>query len=182
HLRAFWQQLDATQQNAVRETLYSAEGFFNAERFRARYGSLPNFGEKNDRYGYRINPSLLRLFLYSHDRYNNYPGTLIPEDLQERLRAFVPPPAPPKLETVDELPEFFERSEKEYEFSDDPADVGPTVYMHNRVFELRRPRGVKEIVQRLPLQRRDTERAAAQDVVTLLRLVDKGKVAVSDKT
>jgi hypothetical protein len=57
HLRALWQQLDETQQNAVRETLYSAEGFFNAERFRARYSSLPNFGEPVDNWRYRINPS-----------------------------------------------------------------------------------------------------------------------------
>ena len=37
-------------------------------------------------------------------------------------------------------------------------------------------------VQRLPIIRSDTEHAAQQDVQTVLRLIDKGKVAVSDKT
>ena len=47
---------------------------------------------------------------------------------------------------------------------------------------MRRPKSVKDVVHRIPLFRRDTERAAQQDLLTTLRLIDKGKVAVSDKT
>jgi hypothetical protein len=41
---------------------------------------------------------------------------------------------------------------------------------------------VKTVTHHLPLVRRDTERAAQQDLHTVLRLLDKGKSVVSEKT
>jgi hypothetical protein len=47
---------------------------------------------------------------------------------------------------------------------------------------VRRPKTVREIIRRIPLVRRDTERVVPQDLLARLQLIDKGKVLVSDKT
>src|SRR5437762_98057 len=87
-LRELWKQLDEKQKLAVAETIYSADGVFNAHRFRAKYGELPVFGTKKDRRGYGEIPSLLRLFLYRAYRYSDG-GSVVPQDLKQRLLSFV---------------------------------------------------------------------------------------------
>ena len=47
-LRAAWDCLDATQQLAVGEVLHGHGGAFSANRFRARYGKLPEAPEASD--------------------------------------------------------------------------------------------------------------------------------------
>jgi hypothetical protein len=201
-LRALWAQLDETQQHAVREALYNG-GLFNAARFRAKYGASPTFRVSDRRYGwgYQSDPTPLCLFIYG--------DAVIPGDLQARLREFVSPPEATALRSTDELPEFFERREEHYVFDDDeddedllddddfdddededdgakaaakPRDIlifGPG----KRVYRLtNRPHEKKVEIERIPLVKRDTERAAGQDLQTVLRLIDKGRVAVSDKT
>ncbi|HEV7835588.1 MAG TPA: hypothetical protein VGP09_19735 [Caballeronia sp.] len=37
-LRALWDRLDDIQRTAVAETAYALEGFFDGDRFRAKYG------------------------------------------------------------------------------------------------------------------------------------------------
>ena len=93
-LRALWEQLDATQKLAVAETIYADESVFNAARFRAKYGELPVFGTKKDRWGDRESPSLLRLFLYPAQRYSDG-ASVVPEDLKQHLLSFVPKPSGP---------------------------------------------------------------------------------------
>jgi len=179
-LRELWEQLDEKQKLAVAETIYSAAGVFNAHRFSARYGELPVFGTKKDRYGYGEIPSLLRLFLYRAYRYNDG-ASVVPEDLRQRLLSFVPWPSGPALKSTDELPEHFELVEKEYEWQE--GDQGITVIMGKKAFQMPRQQPkVKTVTRQIPLTRRDTERAVQQDLQTVLRLIDKGKVAASEKT
>ena len=180
-LRALWEQLDDFQQKAVSELTHSPDGYFRADRFKARYGALPMFEQKKDAWDYHGQPTLLRLFIYRSGRYNNH-SSVLPADLRQRLLGFVPAPAAPALRAIDELPEFYELTEKEYEFSDDDSNKSLTVFSGNKVYEMRRPHSVKEIVHQIPIVRRDTERAAPQELQTVLRLIDKGKVTVSDKT
>ncbi|MGH9939477.1 MAG: hypothetical protein ACREAM_24825, partial [Blastocatellia bacterium] len=96
------------------------------------------------------------------------------------LLKFVPTPEPLALATTDEAPEFVERAEKDYEF--DEGEQGVTVISGSRAYLLRKPKNVRDTVHQIPIVRRDTERAAQQDLGALLRLIDKGKVSVSDKT
>jgi hypothetical protein len=179
-LRALWEQLNEQQKLAVAETIYADESVFNPARFRARYGELPVFGTKKDRWGDRENPGLLRLFLYRAHRYNDG-ASVVPEDLKQHLLRFVPKPSSPSLTSTDELPEPFELAEKEYDWQE--GDEGITLIMGKRAYQMPRQQPtVKTVTHQLPLVRRDTERAAQQDLQTVLRLIDKGKIAVSEKT
>ena len=96
-LAALWGRLDATQKSAVAETLYAADGQFDGVRFAAKYGDSPDWGSSRG-LGYDRTPSRLSLFIYER---------VIPEDLQARLKEFVPRPAETVLETCpeDNLPQ-----------------------------------------------------------------------------
>jgi hypothetical protein len=179
-LPALWEKLDDLQRKAVAETVHSGSSFFNAERFKAKYGAMPVFGSKKDRRTYTETPTALRLFFYSDDRYSQTASAILPHDLRERLLAFASKPEPVKLDALDEAPEFIERIEQEYEF--DEEEEGLTIISGKRAYLMRTPKSIKDNVHRIPLVRRDTERAAQQDLLTALRLIDKGRVAVSDKT
>ncbi len=177
-LRALWEQLDETQKLAVAETIYSAEGTFNADRFKAKYGELPVFGTKKG--GYREDPSPLRLFIYPGHHWSGS-ATIVPEDLKQRLLSFVPKPSAPALPSTDQLPEHFELVEKVYEWQE--GDEGITLVMGKRVYRMpSQEPDVKIVTHQIPLICCDTASAAQQDLLTVLRLIDKGKVAVSDKT
>lgn len=102
-LRALWDSLDDTQRLAVAEAAYDLDGLFHENRFRAKYGRLPDFTieENGRRYSYYGLPTALGLFLYHEDgRYS------LPADMCERLRPFVPEPEPVKLNTIGTLPEM----------------------------------------------------------------------------
>ena len=179
-LRALWEQLDNTQKLAVAETIYADESVFDPTRFRARYGELPVFGTKKERWGDHENPSLLRLFLYPAHRYSN-DALVVPEDLKQRLLTFVPKPAAPSLQVTPELPEHIELAEETYEWQE--GDQGITLIMGKRAYQMPRQQPkVKTVTHQLPLVRRNTERAAQQDLYTMLRLIDQGKITVSEKT
>ena len=139
-LHALWSRLDDPQRLAVAETLYSADGQFHPDRFRAKYGRLPDFSvsEKGSRHAYYRQPAPLALLLYYHEGYYS-----LPAELREQLQAFVSEPAPVQLHTSETLPEKHGES---------------------------------------LLLVRHTEREAVVDLSILLRLVDQGKVQVSDKT
>ena len=153
-LQETWRRLDEAQRLAVSEALYRPDGRLRMSQFHAKYGAEPTFSGTHD--GHDRRPSLLGLFLYVDD-YGRSGTAVLPRDLQERLRAFVPAPAPPALAAVDDLPNTFDRPHRRY--SEDEA----------------RP-------VRIPLVRRDMERAAQQDLLAVLRLIDHGAVAISAKT
>ncbi|WP_455290026.1 hypothetical protein [Cupriavidus necator] len=139
-LRALWEGLDETQRLAVAEATYAGDGCFNAMRFQAKYGRLPNFSVPDERRRREHSgpPTALRLFLYYQNGWH-----CMPADLKERLMAFVPVPEPVRLDTTDTLPKMYGDS---------------------------------------PLTVRLCERDALADLPVLLRLVDQGKVQVSEKT
>ena len=151
-LQALWQKLDRLQQAAVAEVVYAPEPVFQANRFIAKYGQPPNWGERS-RWGHSYSKlSLLQVFFFN--------GAM-PEDLRARLRAFVPKPAAITLKTMESLPETFALERHTWE----PG-----------------ARTSKQIIEELPLERRDMESAALHDLPAVLHLVDAGKIAVSDKT
>lgn len=179
-LRQLWQQLDEIQCLAVAETLYAPEGVFDAARFQAKYGEQPDFGTKKDRWGYREIPSRLRLFLHSAERWHRQ-ALCIPEDLRQRLRHLVAKPAAPSLQAVPELPEQVELTEKDYEWQE--GDTGITIVMGKSVYQMPRQKpNVNTITHHIPVTHRDTERDAVIDLSMVLRLIDKGDIAVSNKT
>ena len=154
-LDELWGRLTPVQRHAVSEVLDSTDGAFHPSRFLAKYGSLPD-GVATEP-GRETGASLLSLFLYAGSSYSG--GTaIIPADLKERLRAFVPRPPPLTMAAQDELPEAIAQPRRGYYGKQAPP------------------------VDQVPLTRRDMERAAQQDLPAVLRLVDRGSVAVSAKT
>jgi len=152
NLRQLWRELDQLQQAAVAETVHSPDGFFNATRFYAKYLAEPNWGT-SDQYGYKRQPSVLCLFIYGKK--------IIPKDLQTRLQAFVSKPKEVSVSSVDKCPEFFHITWREWDHK-----TGKRV--------------VKE--KEIPIQQCEMETAAQQDLLAVLRLINGGKVSVSDKT
>lgn len=139
-LHALWEGLDETQRLAVAEATYAGDGCFDAVRFRAKYGRLPDFSVRDERRQYQHYgpPTALCLFLYYQNGSHR-----VPADLKERLMAFVPAPEPVRLDTIDMLPETYGEG---------------------------------------PLMVRLCERDALADLPVLLRLVDQGKMKISEKT
>ncbi len=179
-LKTLWDRLDDLQQKAVSEAIHTSDGVFDRAQFQAKYGDLPNFGTRGKSWSSRVKPSLLRLFLYSEARYQDT-GSVVPRELRQRLVAFVPEPAAPALDTLDELPETHALEETRYSLADD--DDGILVVRGKRLYQMPRKPPKKEVsVHHIPIIRRDMERTASQDLQTVLRLVDQGKVTVSDKT
>ena len=154
-LHELWSRLTRIQRHAVGEVLYGRDGAFHPSRFQAKYGSLPD-GVPTEP-GRESGASLVSLFLYAGSSFDG--GTaIIPADLKERLHAFVPRPPPLTMASRDELPEAIAQPRRGY--------YGKQA----------RP------VDQVPLSRRDMELAAQQDLLAVLRLVDRGSVAVSAKT
>lgn len=177
-LRTLWRNLDEVQQSAVSETLYGPAGAFVPTRFRAKYGTMPRFEiTVTERRGRRIQQSShLRLFLYDASRHGE--DLVIPVDLQQRLCAFVPRPAAPALPTLDELPEPGEGTAGR----DDDGDGAIAMPGGSALQKSAKPSQDEETAHHEPFVRRDMEGAARQDLLAVLRLIDRGKVAVSAKT
>ncbi len=147
-----WNKLNDLQKAAVAETVHSSDSFFYSDRFKAKYGKLPSFGEGDERSYYSYKLTLLSLFFYRD---------IMPDDLKERLKSFVPKPVETKLHLAKQLPTHFELLSYEWDYE-----------TRKRIEE------IKEI----PLTVCETERTAQQDLISILRLVDAGKISVSDKT
>jgi hypothetical protein len=155
-LHTVWQCLDDLQKAAVAEVVHSSGTTFPANRFHAKYGRLPDFGTV-DRWSGHGCPTPLRLFFFGSE----HGGGVMPDDLKRRLEAFVPPPAEAKVKSVEQPPPVYDR---------------PFARWNSGTKE--RERGTESV----PLTVRETERSAQRELLSMLRLVDAGKVAVSDKT
>jgi hypothetical protein len=154
-LNQLWQRLDDLQKYAVAEVVYSVEDYHDAARFAAKYGRQPDWNSPNisgKTYGYARTYSALNLFIFKN---------FMPLDLKARLREFVPEPPRMALPTLSIRPD------------------GVTISRRKYNYELKKSE-VHEVD--LPIAYRDTEQSALEDVVTALRLVDTGKISVSDKT
>jgi hypothetical protein len=97
-------------------------------------------------------PSLLCLFIYNGQ---------MPRDLKDHLKGFVPPPEAAKVKAADELPTGIKLSWYEYGYN----------------FGKR-----KKVTEEVPLVRCETESPAQHDLHAILRLIDAGKIRVSEKT
>ena len=153
-LRDVWEDLDEVQRLAVAEAVHDPDRRFRQDRFRAKFGKLPE-GLKD--VGYRES-SPLRLFLHGITRYDETPG-LVPIDLAARLRCFVSKPPEVEVASTTELPASFRQARRGYVRPGQPVP-----------FDL------------VDLQRRDAEQVASREVLTLLRLVDTNAVIVSGTT
>ncbi len=157
-VQKLYEQLDPLGQAAVQEAAHHPKGWLEADRFEAKYGSLPQFyqtsGQTDSVFSYayydREEPMPLALFFPQ--------GDALPADLVFLLREFVPPPRPFELPTRAELP--------------------ATVPLRWKSW--RGGRAVEE-QEEVPLRVRDTAREALHDVKAVLRLAEAGKLRVSDK-
>lgn len=98
-LRLLWAGLDDLQRLAVAQALYTAQGFFDADRFAAGHGRLPALVTATNASGRTGTPTRLALLLYAHDG-----GRWLPVDLHGALQAFVPQPQPARIATLDAVP------------------------------------------------------------------------------
>jgi hypothetical protein len=155
-LRTAWQSLDELQKAAVAEVVHARGTLFPAGRFQAKYGRGPSWGSL-DIYRRDERPTALRFFFYGGEG----GGGVMPDDLKERLKAFVPPPPSAKVTSLEQL---------------------PTVY--GRPYERWNPRTRQKEhgTESIPLTVRESERGAQRELLSVLRLVDAGRVAVSDTT
>lgn len=180
-LITLWHELDSTQQNAVAEALYSDTGTFNLSRFKAKYNKSPKFDQdNNDRYQYIPKPSQLRLFLFSGQRYGA--GLLyIPADLAQRLLSFVPRPTKTALSSQSELPPHFQRIDTDYIWQED--DPGLTIISNGGSYRIPKKKPtIKTHTQEIDIIQYNTEQNALAEISIMLRLVDQGKLSVSEKT
>lgn len=151
-LRTVWQCLDELQRAAVAEVVHSSSTEFEADRFQAKYGRGPNWGT-TDRYGYHRSPSALGFFFYGNG--------VMPADLKARLKVFVPKPAEAKIKTLVELPAAYDLPFSRWNSKTKSEEKG---------------------TEAVPLVVRESERPAQRELLSMLRLIDSGKVSVSDKT
>ncbi|MBZ5621482.1 MAG: helicase-associated domain-containing protein [Acidobacteriia bacterium] len=151
-LRTVWECLDELQCAAVAEAVHSQSSKFEPGRFRAKYGRDPDWGPA-DRFGHSRTPSVLRFFFYK-DR-----G--MPDDLKARLLKFVPAPRRAAIAALDRLPPVYQRPFERW-----------------NAIQKTREKGTEDV----PLAVHETERAAERELLSVLRLVDAGKVSVSGMT
>jgi hypothetical protein len=151
-LRNLWNQLDELQQAAVAETVYGQDSLFHADRFLAKYGTSPDWGERKGFSTHDAKPSLLGLFFYHGS---------IPDELKQRLINFVPEPTPTELHIVDDIPAFMEQ---EWEIWNPQTKSYET--------------GTVEV----PVIRRETERTAFYEFKAVLELIEAQEISVSEKT
>lgn len=154
-LKKLWQGLTEIQQAVVAEAVHVTDGIYDAGPFIAKYGQKPDWGT----YGYRSEPSALQLFFLPTGTYGS--GLSMPIDMQIELQAYVPEPKPLALTTLEHPPSGFKVVDKYYD------------YQNNRPTSQERDVDVRLC---------ETERLAQQDLQAVLRLVNLGKVSVSDKT
>ncbi len=151
NLQALWQRLDTLQQAAVAETAHGPNPWFDADRFIAKYGRLPDPGPAHE-WIYPRQYSLIDLFFFDE---------IMPEDLRQRVKSFTPKPEPARLSPLSEIPGEWALLYEEW----DQAAKKKKVYRNM-----------------VPITCRLTERSAIHDLKAVLRLIDAGKLAVSDKT
>ena len=127
----------------ISEVVHSADDRYQQGRFVSKYGKEPLWST-GESYSYNHKPSILGLFFYSFT---------MPQDLKAQLKAFVPPPEPTRIASVESVPDILSRTEKEYGYNNCKCE--------SRLVEL-------------PLHIRETE--------SLARREDLDKITISDKT
>lgn len=156
-VRTLYEQLNPLAQKAVQEASYHPKGLLHRDKFIARYGQLPAFHEP---------APTQRTSFHDYDRHKRptplalfFPkGDWLPTDLRQLLFSFVPSPSAFALPTVAELPACIRQTWK--------------TWQGNRIVEES---------EEVPLRTREMAREAERDLRAVLRLIEAGRVRVSDK-
>jgi hypothetical protein len=104
------------------------------------------------KYRYERQPSALCLFIHENR---------VPEDLKTRLKKFVPEPRRAEIKVLDQLPPVYGRPFEDWNEEKKKQEEG---------------------IEEVALTVHETELAAQRELLAILRLIDAGKVSVSDKT
>jgi len=158
-VRDLYGRLDASSQRAVRVAAFDPAGRLDLNKFRAWFGEVPRFNDADPNresrsYSYADQRKIKPTLLrLFFPRYDH-----LPTDTRTVLREFVPPPEAFAVPTLDAPPE--------------------THTFHEHVWHDRK-REVREWEE--PVRVRETAGAAGADVQTVLRLIEAGKVRVTDK-
>lgn len=154
-VQTLYGSLDSLAQHAVQEAAHHPKGLLHRDKFIARHGQMPAFSHPSEK---------KQSSFCDYDRHKRptrlalfFPANdLLPSDLRTILIGFVPRPSAFTLPTVAELPAAF-----------------PQPWKSN-------DRSGKETAD-IPLCIRETSREAEHDLRAVLRLIEAGKVRVSDK-
>lgn len=156
-VRALYEKLDPVGQAAVQEATHDPEGRLHPDRFRAKYSQSPSF--------HTSAPKDVELSYYERTR--SRPSLLalffpqfqfLPTDLRRLLLDFVPAPREFALSTL----------------------PGPPATVPQQHYEWRHNRNV-EVHLDVPVYVRETAAEALHDLKAVLRLVEAGRLHVSDK-
>ncbi|MGH2415779.1 MAG: hypothetical protein ACRDEA_19225, partial [Microcystaceae cyanobacterium] len=104
-LKQLWEQCAPLQKAVIAEVVHGTDERYHKKRFISKYGQEPSWGT-GERYSYRYKPSILGLFFSSYT---------MPQDLKSQFKAFVPPPEPTRIQSVDLLPAALSGTEKSYD-------------------------------------------------------------------
>lgn len=174
NLKSLWEKLTELEQAAVGETLHATDGLFDPYRFKAQYGGIPeNLGWEG---GYRAKAPLLRIFLFPTEF-----GFTLPLEHRHILAPLTPKPAEAKLFSVSEVPKHYDRVDVQYQWKKD--DEGITVFERKRVYSV--PRQEPDLIEttvQVPIIIREMELAAQRDLQSVMSVIAKGRVVVSEKT
>lgn len=162
-VRDEWNGLRKAEKRVIQEAVHDTFGRLDVDKFVAKYGTLPNRKRFDTRYGQSKVATKLDLFLHKSERHG--PASWIPRDLQQLLRDFVPAPPLPALSGQAEFPPTAELKSPRYSYD---AKSGKSV----------------KVITKTPVQleSRDMEAAAKAGLLTVLSLIDQGKISVSTAT
>jgi len=154
-LSSLWSRLDKLQQTAISEVVHASSPFYQHEAFVAKYGESPNWGSRSGTYGWNHEPSLLSIFFYENE---------MPPELKRDLLKIAPKPKSSVMkQTEDPLPKMM------------------MIRHESRYYEQGRS-SPKITTKEAPLTICEMERFAPHDLSGILRLIQIGKISVSDKT
>ena len=103
NLRRIYSNLDSWQSIAVSETVHAINSHFDADRFMAKYGNIPSWGNIDTCHP---DPGFINFIFFSQT---------IPDDLKEQLKRFVPKPKVSVLPTSENLPDSYELQETKWD-------------------------------------------------------------------
>ena len=160
-VEAEWKSLTRHEKLAVQEAVHDPRGQFDIDRFTAKHGKGPGKRFTVSRYNNSNTATKLNLFLHLGDR--NDPRIWIPEDLQQSMKGFVPEPEEPEVRFLAELP--------------------PTVNLVSYPYVHKSGKYVREATSTtVPIEWRNMEATAKAGLLSVLNLIDEGKISVSAST
>jgi hypothetical protein len=154
-LHLLWSRLDPYQQTAIAEVVHSERDTHNERRYVAKYGHSSQADGSYPSKTARRNGSSYTVF----DLF--FLGESMLKVIKECLKEFVPEPVKTVLKAEESLPVSIFRNWETFDSTTKAIEI------------------TKEI---LPILSQETERSSQEDVVGILRLIDAGRIAVSEKT